>query len=413
MKRTATVLALTLAAYTALAYGYITLTPVWQNPDEPAHFNYVAFVARSGGLPELKPGDWDSALLERLKNGALTPNDDVGAIRYESWQPPLSYIVAAPVYLAGSRDPSSALLRLRAFDAVLGGLTLVVAYAVARQVLPTTLAMAAPLTMVGVPMFTAVSSSLSADPLANLLAATILLVLVLRLRRPCADARWSLGTGALVGMGLLTKLALAPFVPLGLIVFARRWRDVVLMLVATALVTTPWLIHQITTYGWADPLATARHSAVVLDQPRFPGLSVDYSQQFLTISFHSFWAQFGWMAIVAPDRVYWACGAVTLLAIVGLLAERRFRQPTYLLMLGTLVAALIAYAGYNLSFQQFQGRYVFTALVPIAVLFVAGWAALLPRCLRSYGVLVLAAAMVGLNAYVLMRVLAPGFAPAG
>ena len=64
-------LGLALVAYGVLAAGYATLTPIWQNPDEPAHYNYIAFVADTGGLPELKPGDWDSALLERLKNGTL------------------------------------------------------------------------------------------------------------------------------------------------------------------------------------------------------------------------------------------------------------------------------------------------------------------------------------------------------
>src|SRR5205814_3754384 len=49
------ILALALVAYAALAIGYLTLTPIWQNPDEPAHYNYVAFIAQTGGLPELRP----------------------------------------------------------------------------------------------------------------------------------------------------------------------------------------------------------------------------------------------------------------------------------------------------------------------------------------------------------------------
>uniref|UniRef100_UPI0025A2A063 hypothetical protein n=1 Tax=Klebsiella pneumoniae TaxID=573 RepID=UPI0025A2A063 len=68
-RRSSLILGLTLAAYAVLAFGYATRTPIWQNPDEPAHFNYVAQVALTGTLPELKPGDWDSALLARLQNG--------------------------------------------------------------------------------------------------------------------------------------------------------------------------------------------------------------------------------------------------------------------------------------------------------------------------------------------------------
>ena len=94
--------------------------------------------------------------------------------------------------------------------------------------------------------------------------------------------------------------------------------------VATAgLVVLPWMVHQVTTYGWADPLATSRHASVVLDQARFPGLSPDYIGAFSATSFHSFWAQFGWMGVVAPDRLYWAWGLLTLIAVLGLVIDRR------------------------------------------------------------------------------------------
>ncbi|HEY2595724.1 MAG TPA: hypothetical protein VGK33_17670, partial [Chloroflexota bacterium] len=143
-------LGLALVAYAFLAYGYLRLTPVWQNPDEPAHYNYVAFVAETSGLPELRQGDWDSALLERLKNGTLQPGDSIRAIRYESWQPPLLYLLAAPVYRLGpTGDPAQVLPRLRALDAVFGAITLVIAYSIARHVFEPGLAAAVPLAMVG------------------------------------------------------------------------------------------------------------------------------------------------------------------------------------------------------------------------------------------------------------------------
>jgi hypothetical protein len=172
----------------------------------------------------------------------------------------------------------------------------------------------------------------------------------------------------------------------------------------------PWLVHQVTSYGWTDPLAVARHSQVVADQPRFPGLNVDWLGQFLTVSFHSFWAQFGWMAIVAPDRLYWLWGVVTLAAIVGLALQRDWlRDHAWQLLLATFALAVVAYVGYNLTFEQFQSRYLFTAVVPIAALLVRGWSRLGPGWLA----LAIAAGLVAVNAYTLLRVLTPGFAPAG
>jgi Dolichyl-phosphate-mannose-protein mannosyltransferase len=394
-----------LLAYALLAYGYVTLTPPWQNPDEPAHFTYVAFVATNKGLPVLQPGDWDSNLLQRLKTGTMQPTDSVSQIRYESWQPPLFYLVAAPVYLLG--PPDQALYRLRALGAVFGAITLVLAYAVARTVLVEPVAAAVPLAITGVPMFTAISASLSADPLANLLAAATVLALVMRLRRQVPP----IVIGALLGLGFLTKLELAIFVPLAIAVGATRakLRETITLLATAAILTLPWLVHQVTSYGWTDPFAISRHSQVVTDQPRFPGFSLDWLQQLATTTFHSFWAQFGWMAVVAPDRLYWIWGVITLLAVVGLIVNRAwFREPAVQLLVATVIIAGIAYVGYNLSFVQFQGRYLFTAIVPIGILLVGGWNAFPPRPWSS---LALAAALVALNAYALVRVLVPGFAP--
>jgi hypothetical protein len=73
--------------------------------------------------------------------------------------------------------------------------------------------------------------------------------------------------------------------------------------------------------------------------------------------------------------------------------------------------AAAAYIGYNLSFEQFQGRYLFTAVVPITALMLAGMAAWLPRSTRAWGGLVLGVLLVTLNAYTLLRVLVPGFEP--
>src|SRR6202022_130526 len=112
------------------------------------------------------------------------------------------------------------------------------------------------------------------------------------------------------------------------------------------------------------PFATTRHAEVVLDQERFPGFSLSYLGQFLTISFHSFWAQFGWMAVVAPDRLYWTWGVLVLVAATGVLIfqRHRLREPAWRMVLLTVCAAVVGYIGYNLGYEQFQGRYLFTAL---------------------------------------------------
>jgi 4-amino-4-deoxy-L-arabinose transferase-like glycosyltransferase len=327
---------------------------------------------------------------------------------------------------------------------VLGGVTVLIGFFAAREVLPPLLASAVPVAMAGIPMFTAVSASVSADPLANLLAATLVLALLRRVRAaegpnaPSSRARpeqtssdiprgrsrlasaptWrsDAALGALLGLGLLTKLALAIFVPLAIVVVLLRpprLRAIAVLLGTMLLVLTPWLVHQVTTYGWTDPLAITRHAQVVADQPRPSALSAAYLQDFLTITFHSFWAQFGWMAIPASNTLYWIWASVLIAAVVGLLRDpKRLTQPAWLLLLATAAAAAAALVAYNLSFTQFQGRYLFPALVPIATLVVLGWASLAPRRFGEAAGLGAAWLLVALNAYTFVRVLSPGFAPA-
>ena len=91
----------------------------------------------------------------------------------------------------------------------------------------------------------------------------------------------------------------------------------------------------------------------------------------------------------------------------------RFREPTWQLLGVTLIASFSAYIGYNLVFEQFQGRYLFTAIVPIGVLLVAGVTAWAPWRWRARAGLSLGLVLIAINAYTLFRVLVPGFAPTG
>jgi hypothetical protein len=100
-------------------------------------------------------------------------------------------------------------------------------------------------------------------------------------------------------------------------------------------------------------------------------------------------------------------------AVGGLvIARRHLLELEWLLMLATVFVAGVAYVGFNLAFEQFQSRYLFTALAPIAALLVLGWSTLLPRRSLPWSVLALTVALIVLNAYALLRVLVPGFTPA-
>ncbi|MCX7669360.1 MAG: hypothetical protein N2439_04745, partial [Anaerolineae bacterium] len=61
-------LLLLLVLYLWLGVFFAVRTPAWQAPDEPAHYNYIRFVATTGGFPVLQMGDYPHAYLEEIKS---------------------------------------------------------------------------------------------------------------------------------------------------------------------------------------------------------------------------------------------------------------------------------------------------------------------------------------------------------
>jgi len=138
-------------------------------------------------------------------------------------------------------------------------------------------------------------------------------------------------------------------------------------------------------YGPLDPFGWARHDAVVVGQPRTSEWVAQMGwarllKAFVLTTFHSFWGQFGWMAVPMDERVYVVLALLCLLALWGLgfylLTELKKLLPFQRLALGLLALSFgltaASYLWYNLKFVQHQGRYLFPALVPIGLGFCLG-----------------------------------------
>jgi hypothetical protein len=118
---------------------------------------------------------------------------------------------------------------------------------------------------------------------------------------------------------------------------------------------------------------------VVVGQPRTV-LGLEAARHFVVVTFQSFWAQFGWMGILVDQRIYLLLAVLTGLAALGLalwIAQRLPRLPARQkwalgLLALTFLLILAGMLQYNLTFIQAQGRYLFPAIVPIAIFFVLG-----------------------------------------
>ncbi len=215
--------------------------------------------------------------------------------------------------------------------------------------------------------------------------------------------------------------------------FGSLIRSMLLFLIPALIIGGLWWGRNFTVYGFPDFLGLGAHNRVVADQPRTADFiaesgSQTYFSRALSDTFNSFWGQFGWMALPLQGWMYTAFQALFGVVIIGLLIhafvlrptldaeEKRFQQHSWLVMGAMLLLAALAYVYYNTEFLQFQGRYLFPALIPFGLLMALGvdawrrwllarlsWAQWLPVGLY------LALALFDL--YLIWRVIPPGLAP--
>jgi 4-amino-4-deoxy-L-arabinose transferase-like glycosyltransferase len=418
------------ATYTAIGVLYAALTPTWQVPDEPAHYNYVRALAEGRGLPVIEPGDYDQAYLGRLTTENFPPELPIEALEYEDHQPPLYYLLAAPIYLLFD----GAVLPLRLLSVLFGAGLLAVAFGTVRAVFPTRprLALMAAAVIAFVPQHVAMTAGVNNDALAELVVGGTLWALVVYVGgghgRP-----WPVGL--LLAAALLTKTTAYVMVGVAVVAVVIRWcqerrtwawaaGQLAWMLVPALLISAPWFIRNGLTYGWRDPLGWARHDQVVEGQPRssewlaLHGWGGLLSRLAYT-TFHSFWGQFGWMKVVLPSRIYRALGLFSALlgaGFLGWLFDRRRPRLTpaqrsgLLLLLASCLLTTLSFLWYNLTFVQHQGRYLFPALIPIgaaAALGLSTLAGVLPRRIRAWAMLAPFAGLAVLDVYCLFKFIIP------
>jgi 4-amino-4-deoxy-L-arabinose transferase-like glycosyltransferase len=407
------ILSLIIGVYLVVGLLYAGLTPPWQAPDEPAHYNYVRYVAETWSLPVLASGCYDEAYLNRLKSEKFPPTLSIEAICYEHYQPPLYYLLAGPVFAA----TQGSLLALRLFSVILGAASLFFVYKTVC------LFMAQPAVALGttafvafVPMHLTMLASVNNDSLAELLF-ILLIFLLLRwlLQARPSGKPISVMVGVVLGLILVTKVTI--YISLPLVALALFLRDRtgpgllkngLRLFLPALLVALPFYIRNSLVYGGFDLLGLRRHDAVVVGQLRTADYLAEvgwgaYLNNLGRTTFHSFWGQFGWLAVPMDSRVYLALTIVQVVVCCGLLLwlwksppeDASDRQALWV-MLAVIVLAGGVFIGLNLSFVQFQGRYLFTALMPIGLFFTLG----LYEALRRRWALGVSAVLAGLVVWI-------------
>jgi 4-amino-4-deoxy-L-arabinose transferase-like glycosyltransferase len=393
-------LAAIVVVYLILGVLYASYTPPWQVPDEPAHYNYIRYLAENGNLPILQMGDYPHDYLEHLKAERFPPGASIEPIRYEYYQPPLYYILATPLYLIFGGQ----LLPLRLFSLIFGSALLVVAYRLTREVFgdDALMALGTAATVAFVPMHIAITAGVNNDTLGELLLSMLLLLMLRRLKNEIRAEHYARYSGLLLGLALLTKPTTYVIVPMLILAEFVRWalrraetkragevaRTLAWLLGIGLILSGPWFVRNLLTYGDFDLIGKVRHDAIVVGQLQTGIFDLAAARHFVTGSFKSFWAQFGWMGVLVDKRIYLAlallCGVAALGLLLFIWRSWRGGLDPYrcwaLFLLAAMVALVLgADLWYNLKFVQTQGRYLFPAIVPIGLFFVLGLREVLSR----------------------------------
>lgn len=396
---------------------YATVVPPWQSPDETGHFEYVWLLAHlrriptwanvspgfegqlidslyqwrfgdylAQGLPADRPERLDGFPLSIAARRART----VAAGRFS-----LAYLVQALVTVPLLHKGIEAqLYAARLSSVLLNAWIVAVAYLVCRELVPRepgTALLAAAIVLLN-PQHTFINATVGDGTLAEAGAALVIYGWVRVFSR-----RFSALEGIAIAVGtvianLSKNTAVFLIVADGALVLWwagrhrrggwRSWQVAVLAAMLLLLVGGLWL--------WLGSalgdraVSSLGRLTVPLDRWTWVDQRGMTLGQALLVSHDSMWANFGWMNLPLSNRWYGALLGGSILALVGWIVGARTRTrlepvawaPAMMLLLLAVALGVyvwVALLGRDGGLYQFQGRYLFPAIVPWAYLLAGGW----------------------------------------
>jgi 4-amino-4-deoxy-L-arabinose transferase-like glycosyltransferase len=188
-----------IAVFAGFAIAYTRITPIGASPDEISHLNYISGIADHARLPL--------------------------ASQPERQQPPLYYLLGAAVSKLTGGDPR--LIRL--LSVVLGALTILTVYLVARRLFATRplLAVGAAALVALLPEVQYLAGAVNDDNLAWLAGALLVLTGVTVLQSSTLTNRLALGAGFSLALAVLAKETVWILAALLLVVVVMRfWKQI-------------------------------------------------------------------------------------------------------------------------------------------------------------------------------------------
>jgi len=431
--------------YLVLGVIYSVVTPIFEASDEVWHYPFVEHLAHGGSLPVQYP-------------------DQLGPWRQEGSQPPLYYALGALVTAWIDTDDMQQVRQInphadmgipmpdrnanmvihteqdgfpytgtvlavhvvRWLSVMMGAVTVVAGYGLARTVFPSDRAVslsAAAFTAFNA-MFLFITASVNNDALVIMLCALAIWAMARYVERSPSAWEW-VGLGVLLGLASLSKVSALGLSALAAPLIAyrgwreRSWRR---FFVGGLLVGLPmiliggwWYYRNWRLYG--DPVGLNAFVDIVGGRYPMPTLIQLLGEWKGFVM--SYWGFFGGVNVPAPSWVYWVLSVLGLAGLVGvpIYIGRRWREDdlplTRWMQIGFVALwPMIVFASlvrWTLMTVASQGRLMFSALTCLSLLMAMGLAAILPRR-RAVAPLLAGVIMLVVAALLPWQTIAPAYA---
>ncbi|PID60312.1 hypothetical protein CSB45_00565 [candidate division KSB3 bacterium] len=430
MKKTERQIILAIIVCVTLIRGtmYGLVIPFDRAPDEKHHFMLIK--AKQMQLRGASPDERQrtAARIEVAWRYLLYPGTSPDKYSLEQFSdrtllPPLSsfhvyYFVAAWLLEFYSLESiQSDIYVIRGASILCGALVVVMAALIARDLFPESyfLCLGIPLFISFVPQFSAMNGVINNDKPAEFFAALAFWLLV---RMNKYGFSWTRGLGYLTVclLALMSKRTTIFLLPLSLLLlFLYLWKGriglrmhgvlfgafIIMLLLGYLVLWIPAMYTLVDEHLISIP--ELRYLPRSLLRPElFSTVMLLHTAKFFTVMYWGFWAVFGYMTIHVHHFWYVAAAAVQTLALLGLLllivrtkrglvSCEPWRVKVYYLFGAAIVFSLLipVLRSIVLRFDMpdlTQGRYLFTAMVPICTLTLLGIKELFPpRALRVAG----------------------------
>jgi len=363
---------------------YISLvTPIWQIPDEIAHYAFVEYFAKNNNIPVMIPA------------------------YVEYFQPPVYYVLQGIIlkpFLSSSIIMQVHVLRL--LSIVFGVLTVFMTYKIAKLLFPKneSLILISTSFVAFLPSFMNMNAGITNDNMSNFMAALIIFMM-LKIIYSKTSYKYYAFMGVVCGIALLTRINLIPFVAATIVVFffkakegkkfnIKKFIKICTIVYGIAfIISSWWYFRNFNLYGdfigFAAMKMSSPQDVLEINKLFFARL---YGWAFVT-----FWATFGITNnyFLTTDNLFSTIGLTIFFIVYGILflislyvlvgfiksikdyMKKRTKldkslKISFLFMIIAFILIAISFTSYNTYDFQPQGRYLFTALPFLGLIFSIG-----------------------------------------